>query len=181
MRVLKENSIGLVIDIQQRLFPHIYDNQLFLANTKKLIEGLKILEIPIVVTEQYRKGLGLTIPEISNLFVPFESLEKISFSCYDDNEINQVLLSNGRKFIIMCGIETHVCVLQTAIDLIANNYIPVVIADCVASRKIADKQIALERLRYEGAIVTSYESILFELCRYSATEQFKAISRLVKS
>lgn len=180
MRVLKDSSIGLVIDIQERLFPHIYASKLFLENTKRLIEGLKILEIPLIVTEQYPKGLGPTIPEIISLFSPFKSLEKNSFSCYDNEIVRGSLLSTGRKFIIVCGIETHVCVLQTAIDLLENNLIPVVIADCVSSRKIDDKQIALERLRHEGAIVSSYESILFELCRYSGTEQFKAISKLVK-
>ena len=180
MRILKDNSIGLVIDIQERLFPHIYENQQFLANTRKLIEGFKILEIPIIVTEQYTKGLGQTIPEISSLFQPFSYYEKMSFSCMDDSEINKILNQSGKKNVIICGIESHVCVLQTAIDLKDSSFSPVVIADCISSRKLSDKQTTLQRMQTENIIISSYESVLLELLRFAGTDQFRAISRLIK-
>ncbi len=180
MRILRENTLGLVIDYQERLLPHIYENQQLLANTLVLIEGLKALEIPLIVTEQYRKGLGITVPEIKNLFSPFNPMEKVSFSCYDDQGIGKALAATGQKSVVICGIEAHVCVLQTAIDLMENNYMPVVVADCISSRKPDDKQTAIKRMRQEGIIITSYEAILFELCRAAGTDQFKAISKLVK-
>jgi len=180
MRILRENTLGLVIDYQERLLPHIYENQQLLANTMVLIEGLKALEIPLIVTEQYRKGLGITVPEIKNLFSPFNPMEKVSFSCYDDQGIGKALAATGQKSVVICGIEAHVCVLQTAIDLMENNYMPVVVADCISSRKPDDKQTAIKRMRQEGIIITSCEAILFELCRAAGTDQFKTISKLVK-
>ncbi len=180
MRIQKDGSAALIIDIQEKLFPHIYENMQFLGNTKKLIEGLKILEIPLIVTEQYSKGLGKTITEISSHIEPFNPFDKTSFSCMDNQNIKETLIPKDKKFIILCGIEAHVCVLQTAIDLQSNNFIPVVISDCISSRKLSDKQIALKRMHAENIIVSTYESVLFELLRFSGNEQFKAISRLVK-
>jgi len=180
MRVLKEESAGLVVDIQERLFPHIYEHERIEKNTQILIEGLKILEVPVIVTEQYRKGLGLTIPSISNALENYESIEKLSFSCCDNENFKAELERVNKKNVIIAGIETHVCVLQTVVDLIEAGYQPVVVDDCVSSRKERDKNIAIERMRQEGAIITSYESILFELARVSGTASFKAISKLVK-
>jgi nicotinamidase-related amidase len=180
MRILSENTQGLIIDYQERLLPHMHEKQQLIKSSIILIEGLKALEITIIVTEQYRKGLGSTVPELRKLLRLFNPFEKISFSCCDDHDINKALTESGRKFVVICGIESHVCVLQTAIDLVKNDLIPVVVADCISSRKLHDKQIAIERMRQEGVIITSYESILFELCRFAGTDQFRAISKLVK-
>lgn len=180
MRILKEESAGLIVDIQERLFPHIYEHENIEKNTQILIQGLKILEVPIIVTEQYRKGLGLTIPSIANSLESHESIEKMSFSCCDNENFEAELERFNKKNVIIAGIETHVCVLQTVVDLIIAGYQPVVVEDCVSSRKERDKNIAIERMRQEGAIISSYESILFELARVSGTASFKAISKLVK-
>ena len=180
MRILTENTLALVIDYQERLLPHIHENHQLLENTILLIKGLKTLEIPLLVTEQYRKGLGMTTSEISDLFSCFNPMEKVSFSCLDDRVFYKTLADNGKKNVVICGIEAHVCVLQTAIDLIENDYVPVVVADCISSRKLQDKQTAINRMRQAGAIITSYESILFELCRVAGTGQFREISKLVK-
>jgi hypothetical protein len=151
-----------------------------LRNSEILIKGLQALNIPIIVTEQYTKGLGFTIEPVKSLFTPFESLEKISFSCCDDQPFLNKLNLLSKKLVIMAGIETHVCVLQTALDLLDNGYTPVVVADCVSSRKLGDKQVALARIQSSGGIITTYESILFELTRFAGTDTFKAISKLVK-
>jgi nicotinamidase-related amidase len=180
MRILVENSLGLVIDIQEKLLPHIHDNRQFVQNTEKLIEGLKILNIPIIITEQYRKGLGNTIREISRHFSDFHPLEKISFSCCDDAIIYKAISDRSKKTIILSGIESHICMLQTAVDLAAGGFIPVVVTDCISSRNPEDKRIALQRMKSEGAILTTVESVLFELCRYAGNDQFKEISKLVK-
>lgn len=180
MRILKEESCGLVIDIQEKLFPHIHQYEYLEKNTEILIKGLKILDIPILVTEQYRKGLGLTIPSVREALNEFNTIEKIAFSCCDSNDFISALKILNRKNVIITGIETHVCVLQTVIDLIDLGYQPVVVEDCISSRKESDKNTAIQRMRTEGAVITSFESILFEIARISGTEKFKVISKLVK-
>jgi len=145
-----------------------------------LIGGLKVLEVPLLITEQYPKGLGATVEEISALVPQEPFVEKIAFSCCDEPAVLQNPVMLNRKTIIICGIEAHVCVLQTVVDLLAAGYTPVVVEDCISSRSREDKQVAVERMRAEGAMITTCESILFELARVAGTEEFKAISRLVK-
>lgn len=179
MRIFKENAVGLVIDIQERLFPLIYENEIIAKNTAILVQGLKSLAIPIIFTQQYTKGLGPSIQQVREM-MDADPIEKISFSCCDESNFSARLSGLNKKFVIISGIETHVCVLQTVIDLINLGYVPVVIEDCVSSRRLNDKNVAIGRMRGEGAVISTYESILFELLRYSGTPEFKEISRLVK-
>ena len=180
MRISKDNTACIIIDIQDRLFPHMYKKEELERNVRILIKGLELLEIPLLVTEQYRKGLGSTIPGIIDILSTFEPIEKISFSCCDESRFLKALNLLNKKYIILAGIEAHVCVLQTVIDLIENGYHPVLVEDCVSSRKENDKRIALDRIRNEGATITTYESILLELCRVAGSETFKKISGLIK-
>jgi len=180
MRITPQHSLGLVIDIQDRLFPHIDDHDGLARRTSILIQGLRALSVPIVVTEQYVKGLGSTIPLISEALGDYTPLEKMTFSCCGDNTIEGFVMGSGRHTMIVCGIEAHVCVLQSVIDLLSQGNTVIVVEDCISSRKVNDKAIAVERMRSAGAVITTYESILFELCRESGTETFKTISRLVK-
>ncbi|MCF8226980.1 MAG: hydrolase [Bacteroidales bacterium] len=180
MRILKEQSIGLLIDLQERLFPHIHDNDQLLRNISILLDGFEILSVPLIVTEQYRKGLGETHVSIRRNIDNFNPLEKMVFSCCEDKYFMQELENSGKKYVIIAGIEAHVCVLQTTVDLVASGYQPVVVEDCISSRKSNDKVVALKRMIQEGALITTYESVLFELARISGTEVFKSISRLVK-
>lgn len=180
MRILKEQAAGLVIDIQERLYPHIHEHEQLTKNVRILIEGLKAIGIPLIVTEQYTKGLGTTIEPVKLALGDYDPLEKMAFSCCDDTGFTGQLEKADKRFIIITGIEAHVCVLQTTIDLLEKNYVPVVVEDCISSRKLNDKKIAVERMRREGAMITTYESVLFELLRYSGTDEFKAVSRLVK-
>ena len=150
------------------------------SNCQKLISGLSILGIPLLATEQYPKGLGPTSPSISSLIPNFQPIEKLSFSCCRQENFRKSLHKLGKRAIIICGIEAHVCVLQTVIDMVELGYQPVVVEDCVDSRKLSDKQTAIARMIREHVIVTSYESILFELCLEAGTEQFKKLSKLVK-
>ena len=180
MRITKENTIGLIIDIQERLFPAMFEKESLLKNTLVLIQGLKELQIPLIVTQQYSKGLGETIQEIKSVIPDFGFIEKRSFSCCDEPVFMESLKKTKAKNIIICGIESHVCVLQTAVDLKEAGYNPVVVIDCISSRIPASIEIAKERFRLEEIIMTSAESILFELTRSSAAPEFKAISNLVK-
>lgn len=180
MRIIREQAAGLVIDIQEKLFPLIHDHEGMARNAGILIRGLQSLNVPILLTQQYTRGLGTTIPSIQQYFEGYEHIEKVAFSCCDEPSFMGQLRSLGRKFIIITGIETHVCVLQTSIDLMENGFVPVVIEDCVSSRRENDKKHAIGRMRKEGAIISTYESVLFELLRFSGNDDFKAISRLVK-
>ncbi|HHU73249.1 MAG TPA: hydrolase [Clostridiales bacterium] len=181
MRILKEDTVALVIDFQERLVPVMNHKEELLHNTEILLKGLKVLEIPMIVTQQYTKGIGMTVPKIQEAIGDdFVYYDKITFSCWDDEEIKKQILGLGKKNIIVCGIEAHICVLQTVIDLLQEGIHVVVVEDCIGSRKDNDKKIALERAISEGALVTTYESILFELTRVSKTDVFKEISRLIK-
>ena len=180
MRITKENTIGLVIDIQERLFPVMWNNKVLLKNCKILIEGLQVLKLPLITTQQYTKGLGETLPEIKFVINNFSFIEKRDFSCCDEPVFSEKVKELNAKNIIICGIESHVCVLQTAVDLKEAGLNPIVVMDCVSSRTKENIELAKERFRHEGIIMTSYESILFELTRSSAAAEFRTISKLVK-
>jgi len=180
MRITRENTIGLIVDIQERLVPAMAESETLVKNCKILVEGLQTLHIRLMATQQYTKGLGETISEISAIVPNFSPIEKRDFSCCDETSVREQLKLNGAHNVIICGIESHVCVLQTAIDLKEIGYNPVVVMDCVSSRSLDNVDLAAERFRYEGIMMTSYESILFELTRSSAAEEFRAISKLVK-
>lgn len=180
MRLNKENTIGVVIDIQEKLLPHINNNDALLQNCLKIVKGLKTLNIPIVVTQQYTKGLGNTVESINQTIGNFSYIEKLTFSCYREPAFIKVMNRTGKRNVLITGIESHVCVLQTALDLLYNNFNPVIVVDAIGSRNDEDKKIALWRMRDVGCIMTTTESILFELTQKAGTEEFKEISKLVK-
>lgn len=180
MRIKVSECTGLVIDIQERLFPVMHRGDELLRRVQILLEGLKILNIPMLVTEQYPKGLGATLDPITKALDQPEIIEKLSFSCCGEPDFISALEKLGKPNVIVCGIEAHVCVLQTVIDLVEKGYKPVVLADCISSRNPDDKAVAVERMQSEGAVITTSESLLFELTVEAGTEQFKSISRLVK-
>ncbi|MFP4565630.1 MAG: isochorismatase family protein [Spirochaetaceae bacterium] len=180
MRIPLESSVGVIVDVQSRLFPYMYDSYALQQSLRTLIAGLQLLEVPTLVTQQYTKGLGESIEPVGAAFDRFEPIEKTAFSCLDEPAFTTALEQTGRHHIIIAGIEAHVCLLQTSMDLLEAGYTPVVVEDATSSRRRNDKQVAIERMRHAGVVVTTTESILFELCRYSGTDTFKALSRLVK-
>lgn len=180
MRIDRADCTGLIVDIQERLFPHMHQQESMLRKCLMLIEGLKILGVPLTYTEQYPKGLGLTIESVRKALSPLQVIEKSAFSCCDEPSFQQVMENSERKTWIIAGIEAHVCVLQTVIDLAERGHRPVVVADATSSRNPEDQRVAEDRFRQEGAMVTTCESILFELARVSGTGEFKSISKLVK-
>jgi hypothetical protein len=180
MRITKQHTTGLVIDIQERLFPVMWEKKKFLKNCQILIQGLTRLSLPLIVTQQYTEGLGETVEEIKSVLLEIHHIEKREFSCCDEPSVDMKLAELQAKNVIICGIESHVCVLQTAIDLKEAGFNPVVVMDCVSSRSPESIELAKERFRFEGIMMASVESILFELTRSSAAPEFKAISKLVK-
>lgn len=181
MRILLNETMALVIDFQERLLPAMYNQEELIKNTKILIKGFNTLNVPTIVTQQYTKGLGMTVNELQEEFnKKFTYYDKVEFSCYDNEEIKSQIKKLNKKNIIICGIESHICVQQTAIDLLANDYNVILIKDCIGSRKIEDTITSIQRLINEGVIITSYESVLFELTRKAGTETFKSISKIIK-
>ena len=176
MRIEREHAVALVVDYQEKLVPAMYGKEQLIHNSCILLQGLNILDIPMVITQQYTKGLGVTVEEITQAVGNSDYTDKISFSAYGC--VKEKI--SAKKYVIVCGIETHICVLQTVIDLKKAGYVPVLVADCVSSRKEADKQVALERARQEGVIVTTYESLLFELLQVAGTETSKKIQKLIR-
>lgn len=180
MRLLLNETAAVVIDIQEKLFPHMANSEGLLQNNLKLLKGLAMLSVPVIVTQQYTHGLGPTLKPIIDLFGEFKFTEKISFSCCDEPVFREQLSVMGRRNIVLCGIEAHVCVLQTCVDLMEAGFQPVVVEDCVSSRRILDRKVAIDRMAREGALITTLESLLFELTRRAGTPVFKSISALVK-
>ncbi len=180
MRILLENTSLLVVDVQEKFVPHIYEYETTLEKCKTLIQGCQLLEMPIAISEQNPSKLGATVSEIKEIAPNCEYLEKIEFSCFDAPNIKNWLDKNPQKNIILCGIESHICLLQTSLDLKANGYTPIVIWDAISSRKPENKELALQRLLQEGVIVSSCESILFELMRTFGHPASREISKLIK-
>ncbi len=179
MRIQASDSFAVIVDCQERLMPAIDQHELLLSNVLKLVQGLQILEVPLLVPEQYSKGLGPTVAPLRALLGDFSPLAKTNFSAYSGDLAPQVD-ALGRKTAIVCGTEAHVCVLQTVIDLRAAGYEVFLVQDCIGSRKQADKDTAVLRAVAEGAFITSYESVLFELTFGKDHPAFRAISNLVK-
>jgi len=180
MRITAEGSTALIIDIQKNLFPLIHENKLLLKNVNILIAGLKALKIPLMVTRQYPKGLGDTVDGLRDGLMDIACIDKITFGCCDEPSFMENLKRIDKRFVIICGIEAHICVMQTVTGLIEAGYQPVVVEDCISSRRAYDKASAVERMRQEGAVITTYESLLYELCRYAGTNEFKEILKLIR-
>jgi len=170
----------LIIDIQERIINVINEYELVIENTIKLIKGFKALGVPIYHTEQYPKGLGPTVQSIQTELDENEAIQKLSFSCSGAGELFNDLKKKKISQVVVCGIESHVCVQQTVLDLLANNFQVNVVADAVSSRRVKDYDIALSRMRQHGAEVTTTEAILFELLNVCGTEVFKKVSKIVK-
>ncbi len=175
-----EKSALLIIDIQERILSVERKKERVIENTIKLIQGCKVLNIPIYYTEQYPKGLGPTHHGIKSELETVEAIQKMSFSCYGAGDLFKEFKNINIFQVIVCGIETHVCVQQTVLDLLANNFQVNLAADAVSSRRKIDYKIALERMRNNGAEITTTESILFEMLNVCGTPEFKEISKIVK-
>lgn len=180
MRIMPEETCGIVVDYQEKLLPTMAERERLLECSVRLLRGLRILEIPMMMTAQYAKGLGVNVPAITEAVGTEEYCDKKSFSVYEDAGARAKLESFGKKNVIVCGIEAHICVLQTVVDLVSAGYRPILVEDCVSSRKLSDKETAVWRARAEGAIVTTSESLLFELTGGAGNARFKQISNLVK-
>lgn len=175
-----ETTALLIIDIQEKVLAVMNNPKDVTTNTIKLVKGFKVLNLPIFFTEQYPKGLGSTASVIAKELEGLSPIQKMSFSCFGADDLFTRLQDNNVSQVVIAGIESHVCVQQTVLDLLANGFQVNVAADAVSSRKLTDYNIALERMRSHGAEITTTESILFELLNVSGTDEFNQISKIVK-
>lgn len=175
-----DDSILVVIDCQTKLMPAINNTDELEATVIKLAKGINVLNVPVLVTQQYTKGLGPTMDSISEALGEFEPIEKITFSAMGCPEFVEALKDSAKKNVILIGTETHICVEQTALELMDAGYNVYLIQDCVGSRKENDKNIACRRMAAAGAVVTTYEAVLYELLKGAREDGFKAISSIVK-
>ncbi|MCQ4636757.1 hydrolase [Anaerovorax odorimutans] len=178
--IKREDALLAAIDFQEKLMPAMADPKTLEATAVKLAKGIRALDIPILVTQQYTKGLGATIQPIAEALGDFEPIDKTSFSAMGEPAFAEALDATGKKTVILMGIEAHICVQQTAIDLIDRGYGVYVIQDCIASRKESDNLCGQQRMAAAGAVITTYESVLYELLRGAKADGFKAVSAIVK-
>ena len=175
-----ENTILVLVDVQEKLSKAMCEKEALLDNTVKMVQGAKILDLPIVWTEQNPKGLGQTVPEIRGLLADSEPVTKLSFSCCGEPRFMQEIRKFDRQQIVVGGIESHVCVYQTVSDLVKLGYEVQVLVDCVSSRTPANRALGLERCKESGASVTSVETALFEMLGAAEGDRFKQMLKVVK-
>ena len=175
-----DNTFFLLVDVQGRLAHSMHARDQLFGNLKKIVKGMRVLEVPILWAEQNPKGLGPTVPEVAELLTDLQAMPKYSFSCYKNEEIQQSIECLNRPNVLVAGIEAHVCVYQTVRDLINASYHPQIVADAVSSRTSENKQIGLEKCKGAGAEITSVETVLFELLDVAEGEKFKQILDIVR-
>lgn len=176
----KEQAALIVVDVQDRLAAVMSERQKVTANILHLIEAAKLLGLPVVLTEQYPKGLGPTVNEIKEALPASEPIEKLTFNCCGEPPFLTKVGALGKKKVILCGMETHVCVLQTCVGLLREGYDVHVVRDAVCSRTKDNYKTGIEFMRDAGAVITCTETVLFQLLEKAGTDEFKAIVKRIK-
>jgi nicotinamidase-related amidase len=178
-----EQCALLVIDIQEKLLPPIFRKEQLVRNSQLLIRLAGILNMPVLVTTQYAKGLGPIVPEIASLLPGREVHDKVQFSCFGSDAFCSTLkrLPGNRTTLLLCGMESHICVMQTALAALREGYLVHVASDAVSSRTEWNWQIGLERMKAAGAVISSTEMMIYELMRSSGSEAFKQMLPYLKS
>ncbi len=176
----KEEAVLLIVDIQEKLAAVMKERERVVKNNLHLIELAKMIGMPVMVTEQYPKGLGKTVPEIREALPSYHPVEKMTFNCCDEPVFLRDVKGHGRRTVILTGMETHICVLQTCIGLLKSGITVHVVRDAVCSRTKENWKTGIEFMRDGGAVVTGTETALFQLLKKAGTEEFKKISQRIK-
>ncbi len=180
LTIERDDAICVLIDLQEKLLPAMYEAAAIEQNNLKLLKGMKLLGIPTIVTQQYTRGIGETVASVKEVLGAFEHIEKTSFSCLGEPEFRKAIEGFDKGTVILTGIEAHICVEQTALDLIKEGYNVALVTDCIQSRDPQNKERSILRLANAGVIITTYESVLYELLENSKATEFKEISAIVK-
>ncbi len=172
----------VVVDIQEKLLPPIFEKERLVRNAQLLIRLANILKLPSLATTQYSKGLGNTVPEIASLLTNTEVMDKLSFGCFGNEQFCSAIkaLPGKRNTLIVCGMETHICVMQTVMGALDKGYIVHVAADAVSSRTELNWKVGLKRMQAAGAVISSTEMVIYELLRASGTTAFKEMLQYLK-
>ena len=183
LRLDADQAMLLVIDVQTSLLPSIVDHEEVVFEIQQLLRGARIFDLPVLATEQYPRAIGPTVPRLAELLAGFDEpvIEKDTFSACGADRVRTALRRIDRPQVILCGIEAHVCVLQTALDLVSMDHRVYVCADAVGSRRRLDCKWSLRRMQQAGAVVTTTESVLFEVCERCGTARFKQLLELIKA
>jgi nicotinamidase-related amidase len=176
----RERTVLVVVDVQEKLARAMYAEEMLFDNLQRLIRGVKVLEIPVLLVEQYPRGLGSTVDKVKELLPGIRPIIKDTFSCCDNDEFMKKLEALNRRQVLVAGIEAHICVYQTAVGLRERGYEVQVVADAVSSRTLENKEIGLAKMKGYGVDITSVETTLFELLRVARGERFKEILNIVK-
>jgi len=174
----QSDSVLVVVDFQQKFVPTLNNATRLIWNIRRLIDGAQLLQVPTLGTEQYPQGLGQTVPELRDDAITWH--KKSTYSCCGCATFFDALVQLNRPKVVVCGIEAHVCVTQTVLDLLSMGYRVFVPVDAVGSRNTLDYKTAIRRLDSSGATLTTVESVIFEWCGDSANPAFKAVSALIK-
>ena len=175
-----EETVLIIVDVQGKLAQLMYKKDRLFDNLQKIIRGMRVLEVPIIHMEQYPEGLGPTVPEVADLLTDVERISKVSFSCWGNDRFKKALEASGRRQVVIAGIETHICVYQTAMDLMREGYEVQVVSDAVSSRTKKNRDIAVGKLQNCGAFLTTTEMALFELVKVARGDKFKELVKIVK-
>lgn len=172
----------VVVDIQERLLPPIFNKDSLVKNAQLLIRLAKILSIPVLLSTQYNKGLGATVPDIASLLDEVHPIDKLEFSCFGSDPFRAAIksLPGRRNTVLLCGMEAHICVMQTALGALNEGYLVHVASDAVSSRAEWNWRVGLDRMRAAGAVISSTEMMMYELLRCSGTAQFKELLPYLK-
>ncbi len=177
-----ESCTLVVVDIQQKLLPPIFNKDQLVRNASLLLRLAKILDIPVLLTTQYARGLGETVPEIAALASDVQAIDKLEFGCFGKDTFCSAVksLPGNRNTLLLCGMETHICVMQTALGALEQGYIVHVASDAVGSRAEWNWKVGLDRMRDAGCVISSTEMMMYELLRKSGTPAFKELLQHLK-
>ncbi len=175
-----ENTVMILIDVQGKLATLMHEREQLYKSLETIVKSMKILEVPIIWLEQVPESLGPTVEEISKYLTDMTPIAKHTFSCCDNREFTDTFNALNRNQVLLTGIETHICIFQTAFDLIRAGYQVQVITEGVSSRTVENKEIGLGRIKQAGGVVTSIEMILFELMKSTKANGFRDVVRLIK-
>ena len=172
----------VVVDIQEKLLPPIFNKDELIKNSQLLVRVANILDIPVVVTTQYAQGLGAVVPDIASLLGHARSIDKLDFSCFGSTDFRSTLKSvpGNRNTLLLCGMEAHICVMQTALGALNDGYLVHVATDAIGSRVRWNWDIGIDRMRAAGAVISTTEMMIYELLRCSGTQQFKEMLPYLK-
>jgi len=178
--ISRTDAVLIIIDIQGNLAQAMHDKENLFTNNVRLIQGFKVLNLPIIFTEQIPQKLGKTLPAISQELQGIMPIAKETFSCWEDRNFKEQLEGLNRRHVVLTGIECHVCVYQTSLDLISNGYTVHLVTDAVSSRTLENRKVGIDAIKSARAHLTSTEMVLFELLRTAADPTFKDIFKIVK-